>query len=366
MLRAPATLAFLVAATGPAFGGGNGEDSKDWLELDREITNLHRSMLVSDENNLEFGADIIVSAAISDDPFYQLNGNDLTGFRLRRARLTAKGNVGETGYKISGELSGGDFSLKDAYTTWKLSESSSVRVGQYKSPLLWSGYTSSFLDPFHDVVITGGQNDDRTLGAYWGHSSGQWSMILSAQNGVDGQTDDFLLLGRVQYDVLGDTAFGKYHGAYGYSDELHISVALAGASDQAIESGTLLAAEFGLVTNGFALRGDVVSYNDDYDFVLAPLTPLDPDEILGTVLAGTTPFTTTVSYLFGDSGWEVLGRIEEFDDVLDSRRSSAGIVYYTDLGPEGRWALLVQDTGSDDETMEGTRIELSFALKSSG
>ena len=362
MLRVPATLACLVAAAGSAFGG-NGEDKNDWLELDREITNLHRSILAQDDNNLRFGLDLIVSGATSDDPFYQIAGDDLAGFQLRRARLTARGNVGNASYKISGELSSGTLTLRDAYASWKLSDASTTRFGRYKTPLLWGGFSSAFYELFHDKTITSGQNDDRQIGVYWNHSIGQWSWILNAQNGVDGQSDDLFFVGRIQYDVLGDTAFGKYHGAYGYDDHVQLSVAVSAADDQGIDDGTLTAAEVGLVTNGFSLRADAVQYDEDYD---DPLALLDPDEILGTSKADTSPFTVTGTYLFGNSRWELIGRLEEFDDDMDTSRASGGLIYYSEAGPEGRWAFLVQDMSSDDPLMEGTRIELSFSLASSG
>ena len=59
---------------------------------------------------------------------------------------------------------------------------------------------------------------------------------------------------------------------------------------------------------------------------------------------------------------EVLGRWENFDDAFETKRSAVGLIYYTELGPKGRWAVLYQEMSSDLPLNEGSRVELSFSL----
>ncbi|MCI0657593.1 MAG: hypothetical protein L0170_11060, partial [Acidobacteria bacterium] len=86
---------------------------------------------------------------------------------------------------------------------------------------------------------------------------------------------------------------------------------------------------------------------------------------LGLPKDGTSPSSLTAGYLFGDDAWELLARWERFDDTFDTDRLSFGVLWYSSYGPNGRWALLYQELGSDSEPLEGERFELSFSLASS-
>jgi hypothetical protein len=353
------TVLHALALLAPTPGGST--DQSAWLELDREIATLASGAGPAQDDPLSIVYDVIVSYQKSSGDFYDVGGDDVTDAELRRARLTFTGLLGKTRYKISGDLEDGTMELKDAYLAWDCAEACDLIVGRYKNPLLWSGRVSSFADPFHDVQVTAEENNDRGTGVLFECDFGDLAGLVSAQNGVDDVADEMLFVGRVQWDIMGDGAFGQWHGAYGYGGDIQLSVAVSGSDDGGIENGSALAQEVGLVMRPFSLRADSVQYNEEYD----EGSGLDPDDTLGTPKADTSPSAITAGYLFGDDRWELLGRWERFDDEAETERKSFGLVWYTSLGPKARWALLYQDFQSDADAFEGDRFELSFSLKSS-
>jgi len=353
-----ALLAFaLLAPVVPGEGS-----SEEWLELDREIASLALGPAFQDEEAMRIAFELLVSYQASNGEVYEVDGEDVLGAELRRARLLWLGSVGDMRYTISGDLESGTMELKDAYASWTCSDSLDFQFGRYKNPLLWAGRNSSFHDPFNDVAITAEENNDRGTGVMVEGAMGDFTALLSVQNGVDDVADSQLVVGRLQWDLVGDqSAFGEWHGAYGYGQELLFSLAVSGSDDGAIENGTVLAGEAGLVAKPFSLRGDAVSYDEEYDVG----TALDLDDVLGTSKANTSPTSLTAGFLFADDRWELLSRWERFDDEFETDRLSFGVAWYSDYGPNVRWALLYQELGSDLETLEGQRVELSVALANS-
>ncbi|MEM7309058.1 MAG: hypothetical protein AAF682_20410 [Planctomycetota bacterium] len=337
---------------------GSEDSNNEWLKLDRELQGMTSALSAQDETGPNFGLEMVITQQYSEDDVFSSGGKDLSGTVLRRARLLFSGSVGDTNYFISGEMSDGTMELVDAYASWNVSEASTLYFGQYKGPLLWSGRSNRFYDRFLDLPITGDETDDRTPGIMFESGLGSFRWLLSAQNGADGTGDDFRLIGRAEWDVIGDGAFGRDHGAYGYSEGTQLTVGVGFLDDGAVSDGSAVAGDVGLVVDGLSVRADMVQYAEDYDAT----SGLDFDNILGTTKADTTPATVTVGYLFGEDEWELLARWEEFDDSLDSSRSSVGLVWYTPFGPAGRWSLLYQDVGSDADALEGARFELGFSL----
>jgi len=352
----PAVTALLLLH--PAISAGGGDDSGEWLELDREIASLAAAPLLEGGDGPQFSFDAIFSYQYSEDEFYSSGGENLSGVDLRRARVTSRGKIGDTSYKISGELAGGTASLRDAYATWECGEMLNLTFGFYKNPILWATWSSRYADAFNDVTVNGQELRGRSEGVMLASEIGDFELLFSVQNGADGLADENLLVGRAQWNILGESAFGKWHGAYGYGDETQLSAAVAFSDDGAIDNGSTRAAEFGLVMSSFSLRGDLVDYDQGYDVG----TGIDLDSTLGTPKADTTPVAITAGYLFGDDEWEVLARQESFDDTFKTVRTSFGLVHYGEQGPKLRWALLFQDLSSDLPALEGSRVEISLSL----
>lgn len=348
-----------LALLAPTLGGST--DQSEWLELDREIANLARAPGPAQDDSLGIVYDFIVSYQKSNGDIYEVGGDDVLGAELRMARLGFSGVYDKVRYKITGDLEDGTMELKDAYLSWDCPGSCELMLGRYKDPLLWAGRVDDFADPFHDAEVTAEETNERGTGALFEGALGDLSGLVSVQNGADDVADELLFVGRLQWDIMGPGAFGDWHGAYGYGEDLSLSVALGASDDGAIDNGTVFAEEAGIIVQAFSLRGSAVQYDDDYDAE----TGLDPDDTLGTPKAGTSPTAITGGYLFADDQWELLARWERFDDTDDTTRSSFGLVWYTSLGPKARWALLYQEFSSDFEVLEGNRFELSFSLQSS-
>jgi len=357
MISAASALLLLVPAT-----SNGGDDSAEWLELDREIASIAVAPTLADGDAPAISFDAILSYQASNDDFFMVGSESLSGVELRRVRGTWKGEVGEYRYKISGDLESGVMVLKDAYVDWDCAALLALRIGQYKSPLLWSGTVSSFADPFHDVQVTGSENNGRTPGLMLSSTIGDFDALLSIQNGFDGIADENRVVGRLQWNMLGENAFGKWHGAYGYGDQTQLSAAVGFFDDGAIDNGSGIAAEAGLVIGSFSARADAVQYDEEYDLG----TVVDLDNTLGTSKADSTPSAVTLGYLFGEDEWEFLVRQESFDDASKTVRTSFGLVHYTEgFGPKLRWAILWQDLSSDSNVLEGNRLEVSLALAGS-
>ncbi|MCZ6598371.1 MAG: hypothetical protein O7B99_12085 [Planctomycetota bacterium] len=358
----------LLAAAAPVAGetpasaetpasGDTIEEPEAWIDLDREIAILQAAAAPS--RAMTVSADFIATYAYSDDVAYTDSDDDLSGFDLRRARLTARTSVGDFDVKIQIELADGDAELKDGYIKKALSDNTSYQVGQYKSPLLHSGYISRTRNVFFDKTNSGGQNDNRELGVMLMGDWNKFGWFLSAQNGEDDQKSKKHLVGRFEFDFLGEGAFGQHEGAYGYGESTQFSVAIAASDDGAIDNGDLLAADARFVADRVSFALEAIEYDQRYDLA----TGLDPDEILGTSKADTTPWSVTGSYVLGDDDWEVVYRLEKFDDVSDTERVQVGLLRFVDgFGHKAKWSLIYSEFESDDPSLEGDRIEFGITL----
>src|SRR5690606_36462072 len=129
-----ALAASVVGATGFA---GTGTDS--WASLDRELDSLSAT-LSAQSGGPQIGGWVISSFDYQEDGIAV--DEDVTGFRLRSARINVSGNVGDYGYKLSydfgdeNSVGGIAGTVKDAYATFKLGDAVTGRMGNFKPPTL--------------------------------------------------------------------------------------------------------------------------------------------------------------------------------------------------------------------------------------
>lgn len=341
----------------------------EWLDLDEEIEAITESLAPGLPGVIS--GRLIGSYAFTNEPFF-FYGNDgggehVSGVQVRSARLRFEGGNEQWSWLISADAGGRtidneELTLRTARVTRHLSDLTGVTIGRFKHPITQAGMISSKYRMFFDREQNGEQTNDRELGLKLEGDYGQFHAFLSAMNSPDGVEPDMILTGRLEYDLMGEP-FDRYEGAYRAPEGTHLGLAVAGVDDGTLTDGTYTAFEAELTSGGFFVGGSMVSYSEEYDEVGGLSQDNDLHELLGTPLANTTPFSVTSSFLFDDSRYEIAGRIEVFDDQMETTRTSFSFsIYHPTLGPRARILFDYSDIGSDDDAVEGNKLEMGFFL----
>lgn len=337
-----ALAASVVGATGFA---GTGTDS--WASLDRELESLSAT-LSAQSGGPQIGGWIITSLDLVEDgefdPGPPPSVDDSLGFNLRSARVNVSGNVGDYGYRLSYDfgqenLFGGFVgAIKDAYATFRIGDTITGRLGNFKPPTLSSFLIERnrllFLD--RTIIAT---TFDRDLGA---QVSGDFETVgwwIAAQNGADGTADELLFTARVAVDLMGE-GVGAVEGAYGAPDGTALTLAAFFQDDGSFDDGTRIGAEARLTSGPFSAAGEVVDNDTD--------------------LGDNTPWNVTFSYLFTDQ-WEAAVRWEDMDDAADTTRISVGLNRYV-MGHDVKWTAQFSTGDSDDAALENDAISIGLAV----
>jgi hypothetical protein len=336
------TITALTAALLSTVALGN---ETSWMELDQEIASLATTVSAAGDQ-----------AALSGymKSYYTSNSDaDVGGWKFSAIRLNAKASVEDMQVKISFDLKDGTAKLKDAYATWKVSDSFDVTMGEFKRPFLWS-FTRSGSKLLFVKETASADNEERDQGIQFHGSLGEMGeYFLAATNGDDAAGDDLYYTARVQFDVAGDGAFNKHEGAIDGGEGLHSSVAVSYANENSAGiTGTKVGLEAVLTAGEFFLHLETVMHNENFGGV---------DDSLGSLLADTSPVSATLSYLVRDDV-EVALRLEDFDDTDDSSRIKAAVNFYSVLPHKMKWQLNYSDTSSDDTAKESEVIELGFTI----
>lgn len=332
-----------------------------WLDLDREINALATSFAREGEAGLSWSAYIITTYVNTSDAVFSGGPEDLSGIVLRRARIDARGGVGDLGFKISTGLENGEAELLDAYVSHQLCGNSRILVGRFRQPLFSTGLRSTKFNLFYEREFNGAENNARDLGVQLRGDLMRFHWWVALQNGFDSQADSALMTGRLEYDLVGNP-FNPYEGAWMAPEGMNAGLAIAGAEDGGIENGSVGAAEVELSRGPLYFGVTVASYDEFYDQTAGFADGRDPDALLGQNLADRNPFSFTISYLFSER-YEWAVRYESLEDDQNTGRFSAALHRYDpEFGPLSQWALNWVNLSSDDPTLEGSRFELGVTL----
>jgi phosphate-selective porin len=341
----------LVSAPGVA-------SENEWSSLDQEIASL-TSSLNTQNTGPKVGGWIQTSWRFSDDIDVDPStpsSDDENGFQLDQARVEITGDAGSGySYKLSFDFGGsgtdgtdsnGDSftienvgTLKDAYATWKIGDMVTGKMGRFKQPFLRSALVSDNKLLFLDRSFLGEQFSGRDLGIMF---SGQFDTIdwhAAAQNGSDGQAEDYLFTGRVTANLMG-AGVGKVEGAYGAGEETNLTAGVAISDDGAVDNGMALALEVAMTAGPFAVAAEVVDLDDD--------------------IGDATPWDVTGSYMFTDM-YELAARYEDGDDTNDTTRWLVGVNRYTQ-GHDIKWMAQFASSDSDVATAEVDEFALGLVL----
>ncbi|MFN0244493.1 MAG: porin [Planctomycetota bacterium] len=367
---------------------------KEWSSLDKELESL-TSSLSAQNTGPKVGGWIHSSWRHSSDVEVETDPTttpptteDQSGFQLDTVRLEITGDAGsDYGYKLSFDFAegieagvdangddvtlGGIASLKDAYATWKIGDIVNGKMGRFKQPFLRSALVSDNRLLF--LQRTGiGELVRRDLGLAF---SGDYDTVhwwIAAQNGGDGQADEYLFTGRVTADLMGSSV-GKVEGAYGAGDETALFVGAQVADEGTLDDGMFWGIEAALTAGPIAIsaemvdfdKGSVVGGNDEFGVHDPILSNIDSDLATSDV-ADTTPWNATASYMFTEM-YEAAVRYEDSDNDEDTNAFHVAVNRYVQ-GHDIKWTLQWTNISSDatlanpegDITQIGVGLGVSF------
>lgn len=330
----------------------------DWSSLDQQIEALTTSLAVQGNGGPSISGRIRTYYVNSGDVVGGLDSdgeeNDLGAFAVADARMALTGSTGDYDYKLQVDFAD-EPELLDGYVTFPIGGQVKGRMGQFKANLSRSALVSSGKLVFIDRNVVGNLFSMRDAGFLL---SGEFDALdwgITIQNGGDGGGDEYFIVGKVSFDVLGD---GKdlVEGSYGGTDEPAGTVGVAFYDDGATEDGdgTLFEAAFG--TNVYSFGLDFVDIGDGlYTGNGSPFVALGA----GALQADSTPFSIFGTYMLQPDAWEVALRYQDLDNDNDEDKIDISISNYID-GHNLKWQLQYATTSSDDEDNEVDSIWLGL------
>jgi len=315
----------------------------DWSTLDQEIEALTASTAL-DTTGPTIGGRIRTSYVSNSD-------SDTGDFDVVDARMSASGSRGDYGYKLQVDFADAG-SLLDAYVDFPLGGQVNGRFGQFKAGLSRSGLMSSGDIFFTTRNLAGTSWSGRAEGFMLSGEFDQLGWSLTIQDGADAGGDDYLMAGKVDFDLMGDGASSN-EGAYGGTDAPSATAGIGfwddggGAADL---DGTLL--EFHGGTNVYSFGIDMMSVGDGG----APTT--NGNDIL--VGADSSPMSVMGTYMLQPDTWELGVRFEDYDDDASERLSVAAVNYLD--GHDLKWTIEYSSTSVGDVDTDILTIQLNLGF----
>lgn len=365
----------LGALTTAVVGAASLASETEWPELDRELEALSSTYQDQTSGGPEIDGWIIGAwdyssdLTTTDDTTGEVK--DLSGVRMRSARLRAMGDVNNYGYKLefdffdseqnlfvqnvlglsstdgSGIFDSGEGDptghVLDAYGEVNVADSFNIRLGRFRPPVLQSALIDRNRTVFIDRSILGSIFATRDEGAMVNGDFERVGWYLAVQNGTDGVADDYLFTGRLTVDILGEGAGLTNEGAYNSGEETNLMLGASFSDDGALQDGTIIAGEAYLSSGPFALSGEIGDFDNSF----------------GT-LANSTPWAATGTYMITEN-YEIALRWEEVDDAANSQVWSGGINWYHDDW-NTKWQLQYSTSNSDQVALEADVVSLGLVV----
>ncbi len=295
---------------------------------------------------------------------------DLAGFSLDNVRVSISGDAGHGfSYLVSVEagdqleldtFDGTGVGLLDAYVDVAVCDTVSVRTGQFCAMFLPEGCMEERYQTFLDRSFLGEIWDNRDLGVQVNGNFDKFHAWLAAQNGFDGQGDDFALSARASFDVLGQANCMQQCSMVN-ADATELSVGVAWFDDHSFEDGMMLGGDVWFHTGSWIAQAEIIDFDDD----MQPGNAINPST--GTLIPGAgasfseTAWNASLAYLFPNEQWEVAGRFQDLDDDADTTIVSACVNRYVQ-GNDIKWTLQVDSANSDDDASESDAIAVGLTV----
>jgi Phosphate-selective porin O and P len=364
--------------------------ASDWLGLSGELNGLTSTL--QDQMGPTTVGGLIRGAVYNTGDFAATGGDDILGALLDDAKLFAKGSLGDFDWRIMFDFAtpgGGAFSpfggpslpsnytptwlgaavsglesdssanLQEAYGTWNFSEEIGLSFGRFRAHRSFSNtvYSEQLLFQHRTLIGETGYRFDEGVELH-GQYGGPLTWFIAAQNGVDGLTEDFELIGRVEWAFGAGASNGEgaivAPGGNQTADEFNGAVGATYGDEGAASDGSYYGVDFVGRVSGFFFNAEFFQYDDDWAGILGPT--------LGTTFTeGPAFYSGTVGYLLPDDHWELAARYQDLDDAADTTVLSLGVNYYV-TGHNAKWQLNYSDVSSDSSSVEGSLISLGLTL----
>ena len=357
---------FVTTALGLAAVGSVGmadPGDNEWLGLDSEINHLAKTLTPA-QDGMGWSFLMRIAYVYSSDDISTDNvtgatfgGEDISGFDFNDLDLAFWGSVGDFGWRLSMDLLGEDhlsaplgptgyglghisadagdeIQIEDAYAYWDCGEYFTLKMGNFKAPVL----RSASIDPentlFIDRTVLGSAFDfwDTGIMAAGEESGFRWSFAIQ-----DGRTTavsiglgtasinaneevDHLYALRVEFD-LGEGG-GSYEGSRGGNDDLNATIGVSAVVDNTLSTpvgndgdDTSFFLDFNGSVGAIGIGAEIALLDDDVLYVLDPdYGHINTQAGINMALTGdATPWAVTLSYLMNPD-WEVGVRYENMDN----------------------------------------------------
>lgn len=329
---------------------GTAVANDDWAQLDQDIQALSASVQGLEDGGMQIGGRIRT--------LYQNNSDlDLGGFSVRNARLYASGTTaGDIGYRVEVDFGSGDLGLLDAYLDIPVGGEISARVGQFRAHVSREALIDSGNLFFVERSAIANHFSGRSQGIALNGDMGGFDVALTIQNGADGVTDELFYAVRGGFDLMGGGT-DLIEGAYGASEEMQSSAAVAYFSDEAVEDADGFLVEASLATSQFSAQASFLSLGD-----AVSAANVDQENPLVSALLepDTTPFSLQGTFMLSEAGseygaWELGVRFQDFDNADDTSVIDIGANYYAN-GHDYKY--IINWTSVDSDSADGDLISL--------
>ncbi|MDA1266824.1 MAG: porin, partial [Planctomycetota bacterium] len=289
---------------------------------------------------------------------------DMADFDVLDARVKITGGRGGYNYVMQFDAGSGAFGIDpsdvngfatlDAYVNFSLGGDVSGRFGQFKPGISRNGMMSSGNLFFIDRTAIGAGFSGRAEGFMLHGDFEQLGWAITIQDGADTAADEYLIAGRVEFDLMGE---GKadVEGAFGGSEAPSATVAVSffddgGANGTLGSDGTLL--EFHAGTNVYSFGLDIMSAGDGFASIDGNLNEIVPDS---------TPISLFGTYMLQPETWEVGVRFQDFDNGNDGSKIDVGVTNYLD-GHNLKWTFQysTMDQGVNSFDLLGIQLQVGF------
>jgi len=332
----------------------------DWSSLDQQIEALTASTALDTTGPTIGGRVRTLYVTYEYDVLEEKSLSvDVGGFRVNDARFHVTGGRNGYDYKVQVDFADGDPIILDAYAGFPIGGQVKGRIGKFKPAIARSGLVSSGKLFFVDRSIVGNLFSGRTAGFMVHGEADQLGWWITVSNGTDGVDDDYLISGRLTFDVLGEGVAGC-EGAYGGTDEPSATVAVAFYDDGFVDDGDGTLLEFHGGTNVYSFGLDVLDVGEG---LVTSNGSAMAEDFGTTISADCTPITAWGTYMLQPEAWEVGVRMADYDNELDEDKLDVAVTNYLD-GHNLKWSLQYSTTSSDDSANEvdwiGLQVQVGF------
>jgi hypothetical protein len=317
--------------------------AQEWTSLDADVNALTES-LSAQSHGPDIGGWMATRFTTTSD--VPPGSPDMAGFEIEVARVILHGQRGDYEYMLDYDFAAN--ALEDAAIGFPCAAGIHIHVGRIGAPIGTSGELNDALLFFPNRTFSGEGQGALDTGVRFYHQHGSLHSNLSVTNGSDGTADEYLVAGRLSYDLTGNGALLHSEGAYDGPESVATTASVSYFDDGGV-AGSLdadgLVLDVRAVTNVYSVAVEWMDVGDALSTFFPAAGPGAPG-----LVPRSTPWNAQGTWR-ASQDWELGLRIQELDDsaqtsVLDFAASRT----FPGEGRDLSW------------TLGWTRLETSAAL----